>query len=112
MLSLLLFQLTGIQLFGDRLFRAGAASLFAALIVFLFMPPFIAFLKRLDATADFDAGKTPPPPIMGGMLVVLAVIVASLTFAKMNAYSLSTLVILLPDLGASRPVLTWPTRSL
>jgi phospho-N-acetylmuramoyl-pentapeptide-transferase len=94
MLSLLLYRLTQIQLFEDRLFRAGAASLFAALIVFLFMPKFIAFLRRMDATADFDAGKTPPPPIMGGMLVVLAVILASLTFAKMNAYSLSTLVIL------------------
>jgi phospho-N-acetylmuramoyl-pentapeptide-transferase len=95
MLSLFLYQLTGIQLFEDRLFRAGAASLFAALLVFLLMPRFIAFLRRLDATADFDHGKTPPPPILGGMLVVVAVIAASLCFAKMNAYSLSTLVILL-----------------
>jgi phospho-N-acetylmuramoyl-pentapeptide-transferase len=94
MLSILLYQLTGIQLFQDRLFRAGAASLFAALLVFALMPRFIAFLRRLDATSDFEQGKAPPPPILGGMLVVLAVIVASLCFARMNAYSLSTLVIL------------------
>jgi phospho-N-acetylmuramoyl-pentapeptide-transferase len=94
MLSLLLFQWTGIQLFQDRLFRAGAASLFAALIVFLLMPRFIAWLRRIDATADFESGKTPPPPILGGMLVVAAVIAASLTFSLWNAYSVSTLVIL------------------
>ena len=94
MLSLLLFQWTGLQLFQDRLFRAGAASLFAALFVFLLMPRFIAFLRRIDATADFDHGKTPPPPILGGMLVVASVIVASLVFSQWNAYSISTLVIL------------------
>lgn len=94
MLSLLIFQWTGIQLFQDRLFRAGAASLFAALLVFLLMPRFIAFLRRVDATADFDHGKTPPPPILGGMLVVASVIVASLVFSQLNAYSISTLVIL------------------
>ena len=95
MLSLLLSQWTGIQLFQDRLFRAGAASLFAALFFFLFMPRFIAFLRRVDATSDFDHGKTAPPPIMGGMLVVLAVVAAGLMFSQWNAYSVSTLVILL-----------------
>ncbi len=94
MLSLLLYQWTGIQLFQDRLFRAGAASLFAALIVFLLMPRFIAWLRRIDATSDFESGKTPPPPILGGMLVVAAVIAASLVFSQWNAYSVSTLVIL------------------
>ncbi len=94
MLSLLLYQWTGIQLFQDRLFRAGAASLFAALIVFLLMPRFIAWLRRIDATSDLDHGKTPPPPILGGMLVVAAVIAASLAFSQLNAYSVSTLVIL------------------
>src|SRR5690606_12713721 len=95
MLSLLLSEWTGIQLFQDRLFRAGAASLFGALFVFLFMPRFIAYLRRVDATSDFEQGKTPPPPILGGMLVVLAVIAAGLMFSRWNAYSVSTLVILL-----------------
>jgi phospho-N-acetylmuramoyl-pentapeptide-transferase len=94
MLSLLLYQWTGIQLFQDRLFRAGAASLFAALIVFLLMPRFIAWLRRIDATSDFDHSQTAPPPILGGMLVVAAVIAASLVFSQLNAYSVSTLVIL------------------
>jgi phospho-N-acetylmuramoyl-pentapeptide-transferase len=95
MLAHLLFKLTHINLFEDRLFRAGAASLFASLLVFLVMPHYIALLNRWDATSDFDHGKRKPPPIMGGMLLVFAVLAASLCFAKINAYSLSALVILM-----------------
>ena len=67
MLSHLLFRLTGINLFEDRLFRAGAASLFASLLVFLLMPMYISLLNRLDATADFDHGKRKSPPTGSGM---------------------------------------------
>ena len=95
MLSHLLFRLTHINLFEDRLFRAGAASLFAALLVFLVMPWYIALLNHLDATSDFDQGKRKSPPIMGGMLLVFAVLAASLCFARLNAYSISALVILM-----------------
>ena len=95
MLSELLFRLTGLGLFQDRLFRAGASSLFAALLVFLLMPRFIALLKRMDATSDFDGAGKKSPPIMGGMLLVAAVLAASLSFCRLNAYSLSALVILL-----------------
>ena len=94
MLSLLLFHLTHHRLFEDRLFRAGAASLFAALLVFLAMPAYIAFLKRRDATSDFDHHGKAPPPILGGILLVFAVIIASLCFVRLNAYSIATLVIL------------------
>ncbi len=89
-----LFNLTNLTLFTDRLFRAGAACLTAALLVFLLMPWYIRFLRRLDATADFNIGSKSPPPIMGGFLLVASVMVSSVFFAKMNAYSLSTLVIL------------------
>ncbi len=94
MFSHLLFKLTHHALFEDRLFRAGASSLFAAVLVFLLMPPYIALLNRLDATSDFNHGKRSPPPIMGGFLLVAAVLAASLCFSKLNAYSVSTLVIL------------------
>lgn len=95
MLSHYLYSLTGIALFENRLFRAGAASLFAATLVFLLMPPWIRFLNKLDATSDFEHGKRRPPPIMGGALLVAAVTAAALCFAKPNAYSVSALVILL-----------------
>jgi phospho-N-acetylmuramoyl-pentapeptide-transferase len=95
MLSHLLFHLTGVNLFEDRLFRAGAASLFASMLVFLLMPWYIRMLNRLDATSDFDQGKRKSPPIMGGALLVSAVLIAALSFANLNAYSISALVILL-----------------
>src|SRR3954465_15983788 len=94
MISLLLFHLTHVRLFEDRLFRAGVASLFGALLVFLAMPRYIAFLNRRDATSDFDSHGKRPPPILGGFLLVLSVIAASLCFARLNAYSISTLLIL------------------
>ncbi len=95
MLSQYLFSLTHYALFEDRLFRAGAASLFASLLVFLLMPHWIRFLNKQDATSDFDQGKKKAPPIMGGMLLVASVLAASLCFAKLNAYSISALLILL-----------------
>ena len=95
MLAYVLFHWTQFGLFEDRLFRAGAASLFAALLVFLAMPRYITLLTRLDATSDFDHGKRKSPPIMGGMLLVFAVLAASLCFANLNAYSISALLILL-----------------
>ncbi len=95
MLAYLLYHWTHYALFDDRLFRVGAASLFASLLVFLVMPRYIVLLNRLDATSDFDHGKRKSPPIMGGMLLVFAVLAASLSFAKLNAYSISALLILL-----------------
>jgi len=95
MFSHFLFELTGIALFEDRLFRAGASPLFASLLVFLLMPRYIALLHRWDASSDFDVGKRKSTPIMGGMLLVSAVLLASVCFAKFNAYSISALVILL-----------------
>jgi phospho-N-acetylmuramoyl-pentapeptide-transferase len=97
MLSLLLFHRTHIHLFEDRLFRAGAASLFAALLVFLAMPRYISILNRFDASSDFadpDQKGKRPPAILGGILIVLAVIAASVCFIRLNAYSVSALVIL------------------
>lgn len=95
MLSHWLYGITHRAIFENRLFRAGAASLFAALLVFLLMPVWIRFLNKLDASSDFDHGKRKATPIMGGALLVAAVAIASLCFANFNAYSVSVLVILL-----------------
>jgi phospho-N-acetylmuramoyl-pentapeptide-transferase len=94
MLANFLRTLTGYSLFNDRLFRAGTSALIAFAIVFFIMPYFIQYLKKKNATSDFDDGKPQSPPIFGGMLVVLAVIVSTLAFAIMNPYSISILVIM------------------
>jgi phospho-N-acetylmuramoyl-pentapeptide-transferase len=94
LLAQLIHHLTGIHLFEHRLFRAGASSITAATLIFLLMPKFIAFLNKIDATSDFSAGSKRPPPIMGGALLVITVLLSSLAFARLNPYSVSALVIL------------------
>ena len=90
-----LYQTTHIDLFDGRLFRAGTAAMLSIILVLFFMPKYIRFLQRLDATSDFDKdGKTKSPPIMGGLLLVIVVEVVSLLVCQMNGYTISTLVIL------------------
>jgi len=91
MLIQLLFDLTGYPIFDSRLFRAGAAAVLAATLVFVTMPHYIAFLKRKNATSDF---KENSPPIMGGILLVVIVLLVSLVTAFINGYTVSALVIL------------------
>lgn len=82
MISHLLWQLTGYALFEGRLFRAGMATIVAALAVFFAMPGYIRLLKRLDFTSDFDeTRKFPTAPIMGGAPLVVVVLLVSLAFA-------------------------------
>jgi len=96
MISELLANWTGLGLFDHRLFRAGAASLLGAGIVFVLMPTYIRYLRRLDATSDFDeASKPSATPIMGGLLIVFAIILSTLVFSKMNGYSISILLVML-----------------
>jgi UDP-N-acetylmuramyl pentapeptide phosphotransferase/UDP-N-acetylglucosamine-1-phosphate transferase len=86
-----LFELTGYQIFDSRLFRAGLATVLAALLVFFTMPRYIAFLKRINATSDF---KENSPPIMGGLLMVVIVVAVSCLTAIFNGYVIAALVIL------------------
>lgn len=95
MLTELLHYFSGLSLFEHRLFRAGAASLFAFTLVFFLMPKFIRALTALDATSDFGgAGKKAPPPICGGLLVVSIVMLSSVLFTTLNSYVISILMIL------------------
>jgi phospho-N-acetylmuramoyl-pentapeptide-transferase len=91
MLIQYLFELTGYQIFDSRLFRAGLAAVLAALLVFLTMPRYIAFLRRIGATSDF---KEYSPPIMGGLLLVVIVVAVSCLTAIFNGYVIATLAIL------------------
>lgn len=99
MLSQLLAEYTGYALFEGRLFRAGAAALFAIFLVFTTMPTYIRYLQSLDATSDFNTGDTQPPPIMGGLLLVIVSLISSLSFTNMNGYVISTLTILVAYAG-------------
>lgn len=95
MLSLWLAEITGLALFQGRLFRAGAAALSASALVLVLMPCWIAFLRKADATSDFEGqAHMKPPPIMGGLLLVAVVLVVSLMFAIPNVQVLAILAIL------------------
>lgn len=94
MISDFIAEFTDLSLFSHRLFRAGASSLFAAGLVYFFMPRYINYLRRIDATSDFDNKEKKSPPILGGLLLVLVVIVSTLFFARLNGYSISITLIL------------------
>ncbi|MDR0517632.1 MAG: phospho-N-acetylmuramoyl-pentapeptide-transferase [Fibromonadaceae bacterium] len=92
MLIQYLFDVTGYQLLDSRLFRAGFAAVLASLLVFLTMPHYIAFLKKIGATSDF---KESSPPIMGGLLLVAIVVLVSCVTANFNGYVIPALAILM-----------------
>jgi len=91
MLIQYLFDITEYALFDSRLFRAGSAAVLAAFFVFLAMPRYINFLKKIGATSDF---KENSPPIMGGLLLVVIVVTVSCITANFNGYTISALAIL------------------
>lgn len=94
MLADWLQHITGLAMFDGRLFRAGAAALTSICLVLLTMPWYIKYLHSLDASSDFDKNGQKAPPIMGGLLLVVVVILVSLAFCTINSYVITTLVIL------------------
>ncbi len=94
MLSIWLYEITGYIVFENRLFRAAAAALLAFSIVFFLMPAFIRLLRRFNATSDFEDKNPHAVPIMGGVLLVISVMVATIIFSQMNAYVIAILVIM------------------
>lgn len=100
MLSVWLYELTGMQIFDGRLFRAGGAALVAAMLVLFFMPRFIRYLHSKDATSDFDNKREDKsPPILGGLLLVIISFLVTLIFCKVNGYVLATLAIMIAYAG-------------
>ena len=90
-----IYHITNNPLFDSRLFRAGMAALLSIILVLSTMPAYIRFLQKSDATSDFDANsKVKAPPIMGGVLLVVVVILVSLLTCKLNGYTISTLLVL------------------
>ena len=64
-----LYQTTHIDLFDGRLFRAGAAAMLSIILVLFFMPKYIRFLQRLDATSAFDKdGKQLGSPVRRNLI--------------------------------------------
>ncbi len=94
MIADLLYKLTSLSIFEGRLFRAGAAALFSAMLIFFIMPWFIRLAARLNATSDFTKGSAQAPSVLGGVLLIPVVMLSTLAFANINADVVSILLIM------------------
>jgi phospho-N-acetylmuramoyl-pentapeptide-transferase len=84
------FQLPGAGLFQYISFRAGAAALFSLLITITFGQNLINFLRRKQVGEDIrDLGlegqlQKKGTPTMGGLIIIAAILVPTLLFAKVD----------------------------
>jgi len=101
MLADLFYTIWPYQIFKSIFFRAGVAFLTTYLITVLVMPSVIRLFRRKGFTSDFKpASPAQRPysggkPIMGGGVLVLAVLVSVLLWVDFNQFIAALLVILL-----------------
>jgi phospho-N-acetylmuramoyl-pentapeptide-transferase len=100
MLADLLYQLLPYQIFKSVVFRASLTFLTTYFLIDLVLPPVIRCFRRKGITADFTpAGVGVGPyrgatPIMGGAVLVPAIILSVLLWTWLNPFTISLLVIL------------------
>jgi phospho-N-acetylmuramoyl-pentapeptide-transferase len=101
MLADLFYSLWPYQIFRSIFFRAGVAFLTTYLVTVLVMPWVIRLFRRKGFTSDFKpAGEVEGPyaggkPIMGGGVLVLAVLVSVVLWVDFNQFIVALLFILL-----------------
>ena len=99
MLSDLLSEIFRYQIFRSILFRGGMGYLTAYSIVVFFMPKLIRYFRSSGITSDFKkttnmedySGST---PIMGGVVLIPAIVISSLLWLWLNPYTVTILLIL------------------
>ena len=88
------------QIFKSVFFRGGMAFLTTYLVIVVLMPPMIRLFRSLGVTSDFKAvepGIRPysgSKPIMGGGLLILAILVSVVCWMEWNQFILALLLIL------------------
>jgi phospho-N-acetylmuramoyl-pentapeptide-transferase len=101
MLADLFYSIWPYQIFRSIFFRAGLAFLTAYLITVVAMPPLIRLFRRKGFTSDFrpqSPAQRPyagGKPIMGGGVLVAAVLVSVLLWVNWNQFIVALLVIML-----------------
>ena len=94
MLIDLLYRTTELYILNSRLFSTGLATLLSFLLAILFFPPYIAFLRRLHISSEFDSnGKKIEPVMPAGILFLLIVSVVTIITVRINSYVISGLII-------------------
>lgn len=93
MISNILYQIYPYQIFNSVFFRASMGFLTAYFITSLCIPPFIVYLHKKNFISDFNSKNK--VPIMGGAVMVVAILIATILWIWSNHYVIASLAILL-----------------
>lgn len=101
MLAELLYEIWPYQIFKSVFFRGGVSFLFTYWIIIGLMPPLIRLFRRKGITSDF-VSTTPPSqpyegakPIMGGGLLIVAILISCLLWVEWNQFIVALAIIML-----------------
>ena len=101
MLAALLHSIWQYQIFKSVVFRGGMAFLTAYFLIVWVMPSVIRAFRKRGITSDFITipadikPYTGAPPIMGGGVLVMGILLGALLWCNLNQYVLALLVIML-----------------
>ena len=101
MLAALLHSIWQYQIFKSVVFRGGMAFLTAYFLIVWVMPSVIRAFRKRGITSDFITTPadikpyTGAPPIMGGGVLVMGILLGALLWCNLNQYVLALLVIML-----------------
>lgn len=100
MVSYLLYSIWPYQIFRSVFFRGGMAFLTTYLMIVILMPYLIRYFRKAGFTSDFvvpEPGTRPytgGKPIMGGGLLVLAILASMLFWIELNQFLVALLAIM------------------
>lgn len=100
MIANFLYSFWNYQIFKSVFFRGGMAFLTTYLVIVILMPRLIKAFRRKGVTSDFttaEPGARPysgSKPIMGGGLLILAIIISALAWMELNQFIIALLLIL------------------
>ncbi len=101
MLAALLHSIWQYQIFESVVFRGGMAFLTAYFLIVWVMPSVIRAFRKRGITSDFITTPadikpyTGAPPIMGGGVLIMGILLGALLWCNLNQYVLALLVIML-----------------
>ena len=101
MLAALLHSIWQYQIFKSVVFRGGMAFLTAYFLIVWLMPSIIRAFRKRGITSDFitSPADTKPytgaPPIMGGGVLVLGILLGAVLWCNLNQYIVALLAIML-----------------
>jgi len=101
MLAALLHSIWQYQIFKSVIFRGGMAFLTAYFLIVWVMPSVIRAFRKRGITSDFITTPadikpyTGAPPIMGGGVLIIGILLGALLWCNLNQYVLALLVIML-----------------